>query len=98
MSKAIEFLESLGCSPALAQPSLAAYVDVVAALGVDERKRAALLDRDVQRLSGLLGGRAMMAMNVATPDGGDEPLDRPERRDDEQSETEQEPKERNRPN
>jgi hypothetical protein len=95
MSKAIAFLESLGSRPALAQPALAACLASVAPLDMDERKRAALLDRDVQALSRLMGGRAMMAMNVATPDGGDEPLDRPQRRDDEQ--TEPEPKERDRP-
>jgi hypothetical protein len=97
MSKAIEFLESLGCSPALMQPSLAAYSDAVADLRLDERKRVALLNRDVQALSGLLGGRRKMAMSVATPDRGDEPQEMPERQDEEQPDTEEQPRETDKP-
>lgn len=88
MSKAIEFLESLGRSPAMARGSFVSYADAVAALDVDDRKRSALLARDARALSGLLGGRAMMAMNVATPDHGNEPLERPQREDEPQREEE----------
>lgn len=93
MSKAIELLESLGCNPALMRPTSAGYADAVAALAVDDRQQTALLDRDVQALSHLLGGRSKMAMSVATPDGGDESEGLPERRDDDQTETEEQPQE-----
>jgi len=98
MSKAIEFLEALGSNPALIQPSMAAYADAVVALDVDEHKRSALLTRDVQMLSSLLGGRLKMAMSVATPDGGEESQEVPERRDDDQADTEEKPQEKDRPN
>lgn len=98
MSKAIGLLESLGCNPALVQPSLAGYADAVTALGVDDRQKTALLNRDVPALSSLLGGRSKMAMSVATPDGGDESEEMPERQDDDQTETEEQSTEAGRSN
>lgn len=96
MSNAIELLESLGRNPALLQPAPDRYAEAVAALAVDGRQQTALLDRDVQVLSHLLGGRAKMAMSVATPDGGDEPEGLPERQDDDQTETEEQSREADR--
>lgn len=98
MSKAIELLESLGCNPALVQPTSAGYADAVTALAVDDRQQTALLNRDVQALSHLLGGRAKMAMSVATPDGGDDSEELPERQDDDQTETEEQSREADRSN
>lgn len=89
MSEEIRFLETLGRSPVLIQESLRAYEDSVAALDVDAIKRQAFLDKDVGKLSSLLGGRVQMAMNIIAPDGGEESEELPEHKDDDrQSETE----------
>lgn len=98
MSKAIEFIESLGCSPALSGPSREAYASAVAALRLDGQKQLALLSRDTRMLSALLGGREKMAMSVATPDGGDEPQQLPGREDDDQPETEERSPQPGKPN
>lgn len=97
MTAAIRFLETLGSHPALVQPGAAACEAALAALCVDGREQQALRDRDVQALGRLLGGRAAMAMAIATPDGGEEPLEAPGRDDDGQAEPEELPGEGNRP-
>lgn len=97
MTEAIRFLETLGSNPALARAtSAAAYGNALDVLGVDGQKQQALLDRDPRALNLLLGGRAVMAMAIATPDNGEEQQEAPERREDEQAEPEF-PRERDRP-
>jgi len=65
MSNVVQFLENLGASPTL---SVANYVSAIAASGLDEAARDALLKRDAEGINRLLGGRAAMRCMVATPD------------------------------
>jgi len=60
MSNVIAFLESLGNNAAKAQLTGEAYVAAVDAVGLDDAPRQALLNRDADALSGLLGGRSKM--------------------------------------
>lgn len=85
MSNVIRFLETLGSQPAL---SPAGYAASVAALDCDTEQQLAMLQRDGGTLNGLLGGHPLMAMFVATPDGGEEPQDSPDHTDDDGKETE----------
>lgn len=66
MSNVIQFLESLGNKPTL---SAGEYTASIAALGVDDAKKQALLDRDHNSLNNLLGGRAKVRFYISTPDG-----------------------------
>jgi hypothetical protein len=68
MSNAIQFLESLGRSPALIQRAAAAYAEEVATLEIDEAQRSALMIRDHVALNEVLHGRAKMLCVVCTPD------------------------------
>jgi hypothetical protein len=68
MSNAIQFLEAVGCHPALIQRSAEAYAEEVAALELDEAQRQALLKKDHATLNNLLNGRTRMLCAVATPD------------------------------
>lgn len=68
MSNVVQFMERLGRDPRCL--SIADYAASVAALDIDEEQRRALLDRDHDALSGLLGGREKM-MCVVWP--ADEP-------------------------
>jgi len=61
----VQFLETLGASPAL---STANYVSVIDASGLDEATRSALLARDAEGINRLIGGRAGMRCIIATPD------------------------------
>lgn len=74
MSNAIRLLESLGQHGPLSAADLQAAVD---ALDLAPEVRAALLQRDCERLPQLLGARASMRLILATPDEapaeGDEP-------------------------
>ena len=88
MSNAIQFLETLGSNPAL---SPAEYAATVTALDFDPDLQLAMLQLDASTLNGLLGGRALMAMYVATPDGGEEPEERPDHTDDDDAEIEDAP-------
>lgn len=72
MSNVIAFLESLGKNAAHSQLSGEAYVAAVDALGLDDAPRQALLDRDADALSGLMGGRMKM-MCLLFPADGEEP-------------------------
>lgn len=60
MSNVIAFLESLGKNPALAEAANEDYAAAVDALGLDDAPRQALLARDANALSDLLGGRSTM--------------------------------------
>jgi hypothetical protein len=76
MSEVIRFLESMGRNPAMTAGEFAAGV---AALGVDDAQKQALMQRDVAWLNDLLGGRAeRMMLSQWAPEN--EPL----RRDDDQ--------------
>lgn len=79
MSNTIQFLELLGSKPAL---SPADYAATIAALDFDIAHQQVLLQKDPQALNDLLGGRMVMAMFVATPDGDDEPQESPDQSDD----------------
>jgi len=62
----VQFLEFLGASPNAM--SVANYANAVDALNVDAAAREALLARDAEGITRLLGGRAAMRCIVATPD------------------------------
>jgi uncharacterized protein with beta-barrel porin domain len=72
MSNVIAFLESLGKNAAQSQLSGEAYVAAVEALALDDAPRQALLDRDANALSGLMGGRLKM-MCLLFPADGEQP-------------------------
>jgi len=61
----VQFLETLGASPAL---STANYVSAIDASGLDEATRDALLKRDADGINRLVGGRAAMRCLIVTPD------------------------------
>lgn len=94
MSNAIQFLESLGASPASASRDAEAYVRALSVVDVDEAQHRALIGRDADALAKLLDGRSQMLCMIVTPDGGDEREepdhseedDEPVKRDDEPSE------------
>ena len=67
MSNAIQFLENLGHDPALIGQSAETYALKVAKSGVDPAQQQVLLERDANGLSGLLGGRQKMMMQVWAP-------------------------------
>lgn len=85
MSNAIQFLESLGASPASASRDAEAYVRALSVVDVDEAQHHALIGRDAEALARLLDGRAHMLCMVATPDGG-ETQDEPDKSDEDGSE------------
>lgn len=69
MSNVIQFLETLGGSAAATHFSVTEYEATVASLEIDAGQRQALLDKDSNALSGLLGGRAIMRCLIyQTPD------------------------------
>lgn len=70
MSNVIQFLESLGSNAALTRLSAAEYAATVASLDVHVGQRKALLDRDVDALSGLLGGRETMRCLIFQGESG----------------------------
>jgi len=69
MSPAIGFLASLGSKPL----SATEYAAAVATLDVNEPQRAALIERDVVALNGLLDGRPKLYFAVCAPDEQDAP-------------------------
>lgn len=69
MSNAIQFLESLGSNAALTRLSAVEYAATVASLDVHAGHRQALLDRDADALSGLLGGRETMRCLIFQGEG-----------------------------
>ena len=73
MSNVVQFIERLGRDPK--GLSIADYTASVAALDIDEEQRRALLERDQDALSALLGGREKMMCVVW-------PADEPGRQDD----------------
>lgn len=92
MSNVITFLEQLGQDPTLAGRSPEAYAAAVDALGLDNAPREALLARDAETLSGLLGGRVQMMCFLFPADGDDqkskdEPADDGEQPDQEKKES-----------
>ena len=89
MSNVIAFLESLGNNAAQSQLSGDAYVAAVDALALDDAPRQALLDRDADALSSLMGGRLKMMCLLFPADGeepqqGDEPVEGDEPAQDDQ--------------
>jgi hypothetical protein len=99
MSNAIQFLESLGASPASASRDPDAYARALSEVDVDEAQHRALIGRDADALARLLEGRAQMLCMVSTPDGG-ETQDEPDKSDedgDELQETEDAPGRSDRP-
>ena len=64
MSTVIRFLETLGRT----QLSAAEYTASVAALDVEGRHRKALMDKDTDALSGMLGGRRKLMFAVMAAD------------------------------
>lgn len=67
MSNVIQFLESLGSNAAMTRLSAAEYAATVASLEIQAGQRRALLDRDVDSLSALLGGRETMRCVIFQP-------------------------------
>lgn len=97
MSNTIQFLETLGRDFAWNQIPAEAYATAVNVLEIDENQKQMLQARDHQALNRLLGGRAMMSMHVATPDGGETPEETPSRRDDDEQVPDDSPQEADRP-
>lgn len=64
MTNVIRFLEGMGAAAPLPPEQVAA---AIAALNVGDAERQALLDRDVDALSGLLGGRQVMRCAIYEP-------------------------------
>lgn len=91
MSNAIQFLEDLGRSATWGKCPAEAHEDAIDSLQIDENQKRMLLERDHHALNRVLGGRAMMAMHVATPDGEEAPQEEPFRHDDEGEESPEEP-------
>ncbi len=60
MSKVIQFLESMGRAPV----SAADYAASIAAIGVNEGQKQALLNRDHAALNDLMGGPKKMFFGV----------------------------------
>lgn len=85
MSNAIQFLESLGASPASVCRDADAYARALSTVDVDEAQHQALVGRDADALARLLEGREHMLCMVATPDGG-ETQDEPDKSDEDDSE------------
>ncbi|GAA4867687.1 hypothetical protein [Luteimonas vadosa] len=81
MSDAIQFLETLGASPAASGLHDAGYAEALAALELEPAQEQALAGRDAGALSRLLDGRPAMLCMIATPDGG-ETEDAPDKSDD----------------
>lgn len=75
MSNMVQFLETLGSNPALAQLSASEFEAIVAKLDVDDAQRQALLTRDDAALNDMLGGRERMLCVIW-------PADEPAREDD----------------
>ena len=80
MSNVIAFLEKMGNNAALAKLSPADYATAVEALELDAAPRQALLDRDADALSSLMGGRLKMMCFLLPADGeqkqnDDEPVE-----------------------
>lgn len=71
MSNSLQFLVAMGSNAHMAQLNPAQYAAAVAALELDDDSRAALLDRDGDRLGVLLGGRQIMSCLIAPAE--DEP-------------------------
>lgn len=84
MSNVITFLEQLGQNPALAGRSPESFAAAVDALGLDDAPRQALLDRDADALSGLLGGRVQMMCFLFPADGDEQKKNDEPDNDDEQ--------------
>lgn len=64
MANAIRFLESIGHS-SLSEAQIAARI---ALLDIDEEQRKALIERDQDALSRLLGGRERLFSSIFAPD------------------------------
>ena len=78
MSNVIQFLEALGRDSALGTGSPAAYAQAVRELDIDDALRDALLHKDQETLSRLLGAQHNVMLILAPAE--DEPLqdDRPD--------------------
>ena len=92
MSNVIAFLESLGSNAAQSKLSGEAYVAAVDALALDDAPRQALLDRNANVLSELMGGRLKMMCLLFPADGeqpqeGEEPAEDDEPAQDDQKQS-----------
>lgn len=76
MSNALRFLEAMGGDPAIGRLPPSGYASAVASLEVDAALQQALLARDRDALTGLLGGREKMMCLIWQPER------EPERRED----------------
>lgn len=99
MSNAIQFLESLGASPASVCRDADAYARALSEVDVDEAQQQALIGRDVDALARLLDGRSQMLCMIVTPDGAEEreEPDQSEEEDDEPAKRDDEPSDAGRP-
>jgi hypothetical protein len=64
----VKCLEGLGGDASVSFLSRQQYEDVVGGFALPQEQQAALLDRDVQRISDLLGGRARMVCAIYAPE------------------------------
>lgn len=88
MSNVIQFLETMGRNPSMTRVSTVDYAASVALLEIHNEQRHALLHRDQDVLSGLLGGRSKMLCSVFPADD--------DQKDDQKHDNEREPEEPNR--
>lgn len=86
MTQAIQFLDTIGRSPAILGHA-AAYREAVDALDAGPEVRDALLRRDAAGLAGLLDARPRMLCVICTPDSEEVPQRSPEREDEGGKET-----------
>lgn len=86
MSNAIQFLETLGASPASSSRDTDAYAQALAAVDIDEAQHRALIGRDAGALARILDGRSQMLCMIVTPDGGEEQEEEPDQTEEEDDE------------
>jgi hypothetical protein len=72
MSNVIQFLEAMGKDATLSSMSPEEYATAVNALNVDDQAHHALLNRDHESLSSVLGGRMKMMMMLAPAEDDNE--------------------------
>ena len=81
MSNVIRFLEAMGQDAALGRLQDAGYAAAVAALGLDDAAREALLRRDAGGLNALLGGRSNVLSLLVPADDDKKDEDDEEKQD-----------------
>jgi hypothetical protein len=85
MSNIIQFLESMGQDAALSTMPAEDYIAKVKTLVVDDVAQHALLNRDLEALNSMLGGRMKMMMMLvpAEDDEGEDKQDDDQRKEEE---------------